>query len=204
LDAAKKTLSAREHNPPARHAVRERIVTGAAEDIIVIDECGSNLTLTPRSARAPRGERAGGDVPPTTPPTTTVIASRTLHGIGPAFLLPGATDRLALEAYVEQVGAPVLRPGHRIVLDTLRAHHSAHVYQQIAAKQCDLWFVPSYAPDVSPIEPACAKRKHAWRKADARTLDDLYPVSADTLPTITPHDARGFFLDCGYRFADAL
>ena len=70
----------------------------AAEDIIVIDECGSNLNLTPRYARAPRGERALGYVPRNTPPTTTLIASLTLQGIGPAFLLPGATDRLAFEA----------------------------------------------------------------------------------------------------------
>jgi transposase len=64
--------------------------------------------------------------------------------------------------------------------------------------------LPAYSPDLSPIEPAFAKLKQAWRKAEARTLDDLYNVIADTLPTITPHDARGFFLDCGYPLADAL
>lgn len=169
----------------------------------MIDECGSNLNFTPRYARAPRGERAVGYVPRNTPPNTTLIASLTLHGMGPAWLLPGATDRLAFEAYVEQVLAPVLRPGQLIVLDNLSAHHSARVHQVIAAKQCELWFLPSYSPDLSPIEPAFAKLKQAWRKAEARTQDHLDDTIAATLPTITPQDARSFFLDCGYRLASS-
>jgi transposase len=203
VDAKKKTLYAREQNPTARQAFRERILTVAAEDIIVIDECGSNLNLTPRYARAPCGERAVGYVPRNTPPNTTLIASLTLHGLGPALLLPGATDRLAFEAYVEQVLAPVLRPGQLIVLDNLSAHHSARVHHLIAAKQCELWFLPSYSPDLSPIEPAFAKLKQAWRKAEARTQDHLYDTIAATLPLITPQDARSFFLDCGYRLASS-
>jgi len=204
LDAEKKTLYAREQNFTARQAFRERILTVAAEDIIVIDECGSNLNLTPHYARAPRGERAVGYVPRNTPPNTTLIASLTLQGMGPAFLLPGATGRLAFEVYVEQVLAPMLQPGQIIILDNLSADHSARVSQVIAAKQCELWFLPSYSPDLSPIEPAFAKLKQAWRKAEARTQDDLYDVIAGTLPAITPHDARGFFLDCGYYLAASL
>jgi hypothetical protein len=61
--------------------------------------------------------------------------------------------------------------------------------------------LPSYAPDLFPIEPACAKRKHAWRKAEARTHADLYDAITDTLPMSTPQDARGFFVGCGYRLA---
>ncbi len=97
--------------------------------------------------------------------------------------------------------APVLRPGQRIVLDNLSAHHSARVHQVISAKQCELWFLSSYSPDLSPIEPAFAKLKQAWRKAEARTHAALYDAITDTLPTITPHDARGFFFSCGYRLA---
>ncbi len=176
-------------------------MTVAAEDIIVIDECGSNLNLTPRYARAPRGQRAIGYVPRNTPPTTTLIGSLTLAGLGPAMLLPGATDRLAFEAYVEHVLVPVLRPGQIVILDNLSAHHSVRVERLVTACQCELWFLPSYSPDFSPIELAFAKLKQDWRKAEARTLDTLYDTISASLPSITSDDAHSFFTACGYRTA---
>lgn len=167
----------------------------------MIDECGSNLNLTPRYGRAPRGKRAVGSVPRNTPPNTTLIASLTLSGIGPALLLPGATDGHAFETYVAQVLAPALRPGHIVVLDNLSVHHKACVEQLIRARGAELWFLPSYSPDFSPIEAAFAKLKTAWRNAGARTLDVLYEVIITSLSTVTANDARGFFANCGFLLA---
>lgn len=169
--------------------------------MVVIDECGSNLNLTPRYGRAPRGVRAVGRVPRNTPPNTTLIAALTLDGMGPCLLLPGATDRLAFEAYVEHVLAPALRDGQIVVLDNLSAHHSARVEQLIRARGCQLWFLPSYSPDFSPIEQAFAKLKTAWRKVGARTTEALYETVIATLPSITTQDARSFFTACGYQLA---
>ena len=84
--------------------------------------------------------------------------------MGLALLLPGATDRWAVEAYVEQVRAPALRPGQLVILDNLSSHHSARVQRLVAARACEVWFLPSYSPDLSPIEAAFAKLKQAWRK----------------------------------------
>lgn len=114
-------------------------------------------------------------------------------------LLRGATDRLAFEAYVEQVLAPALRPGQIVLLDNLSAHHSVRVRQLVAARQCELWFLPSYSPDLSPIEPAFAKLKQTWRKAGARTLATLYDTISASLPSITSDDAHNFFTNCGYH-----
>ncbi len=204
LDAQKKTLYAREQDPVARQAFRERLLTVAAEDIIVLDECGSTLNLTPRYARAPRGQRALGYVPRNTPPNTTLIASLTLDGLGPAMIVPGATDRVAFEAYVEHVLVPALRPGQIVILDNLSAHHSARVQQLVAACHCHLWFLPSYSPDLSPIELAFAKLKQAWRKVGARSLEVLYDTISTTLPSITSADAQSFFAHCGYRIPPAV
>lgn len=199
MDAQKKTLYAREQDPVARQTFRDRAATLAADDVIVIDECGSNLNLTPRYARAPRAARAIGYVPRNTPPNTTLIASLTLDGLGPAMLLPGATDRQAFEVYVEQVLAPTLRPGQIVLLDNLSAHHSATVEHLITARGCELWFLPSYSPDLSPIELAFAKLKQTWRQAGARSIEALYDAISASLPTITAEDARNFFRHCGYH-----
>lgn len=168
---------------------------------MVIDECGSNINLTRRYARAPRGVRAVGSIPRNTPPNTTLIASLTVDGIGPSMLLEGATDRLAFEAYIEHILAPSLRPGQVVILDNLSAHHSKRVETLIRARSCELWFLPSYSPDFSPIEPAFAKLKGGWRKAGARSVDELYEVVSSSLPSVTAADARGFFANCGFHFA---
>ncbi len=86
-----------------------------------------------------------------------------------------------------------------VVFDNLLAHRSARVQQLIVAKQCDLWFLPSYTPDLSPSEPAFAKLKPPWRKAQARTVDVLYDTLAASLPTITLADAAGFFAGGSYH-----
>ena len=166
---------------------------------MIVDECGSNLNLTPRYARSPREQRAYGSVPRNTPPTTTLIASLTLEGMGASLVLSGATDHLAFETYIEQVLVPTLRAGQVVVIDNLSAHKSARVHSSISACGCELWFLPSYSPDLSPIEEAFAKLKNAWRQAAARTTETLLDTICYSLPTITPSDAASFFRDCGYQ-----
>lgn len=166
---------------------------------MIFDECGSNLNLTPLYGRAPHNERAYGSIPRNTPESTTLMASLSLHGLGPALILPGATDRLAMEAYIEQVLAPSLRAGQVVVMDNLSAHKGTRVAELIAARGCELWFLPSYSPDLSPIEQAFAKLKSAWRRAEARSVELLYETITQSLPLITHDDARSFFRDCGYQ-----
>ena len=119
-------------------------------------------------------------------------------------VLPSAPDRLAFEAFVIQLLVPTLRPGHIVVLDTLSAHKSARVAEAIAARGGELWFLPSYSPDFSPIEQAFATLKNAWRQAEARTPEALLEAIATSLPSITPADARSCFYDCGYHVAPPL
>ena len=117
LDAQTQTLGATERDEQARAAYREQGAQHHADAYVIVDECGSNINLTPIYARAPKGERALGSVPRTTEKNTTLIASMTTHGMGSAMLLDGATDTTAFAMYVEQVLAPVLVPGQIVVLD---------------------------------------------------------------------------------------
>ena len=171
----------------------------AAEDLIVVDESRTNLHLTPRMARAPRGQRAYGSVPRNTPPNTTLIASLTTEGIGPSLVLDGGVDTSAFVVYIEQILAPTLRPGQIVVLDNLSVHKNPQVQTLIAARGCHLWFLPTYSPDLSPIELAFAKVKEALRRAKARTREALEDAIASAIDTITAADAQAFFKHCGYR-----
>jgi transposase len=198
VDAQKKSLGASERDEAARHAFREQVAPEPVERFVIVDECGSNLNLTPRYAYAPRGERAYGLVPRSTEANTTLIAALTSAGMGPSMLLTGATDGDAFEAYVVHLLAPSLRPGQIVVLDNLSAHKRERVRERIEGRGCQLWFLPSYSPDLSPIEEAFSKLKHLLRRAEARTREALEAAIAAALTQITPADAHAFFTHLGY------
>src|SRR5438105_7878105 len=96
-----------------------------AKQLVVVDECGSNIALTPLYARAPKGQRATESVPRNRGKNTTLIASLTLEGIGASMIIEGAANGMAFEAYVEHILVPSLQQGQVVVMDNLRVHTSA-------------------------------------------------------------------------------
>jgi transposase len=199
LDIEQKTLGATERNEQARAAYRKRVATRAADSFVIVDECGSTINLTPRYARAPQGLRAYGSIPRNTKKNTTLIASMTTAGMGPALLLDGATDTAACEAYVDHVLLPALSPGKVVIMDNLSAHKSPRRRTLVEARGCELWFLPAYSPDVSPIEEAVSKRTTVLRRAAARTRQALHAAIARALDQITALDAHRYFTHCGYQ-----
>ncbi len=198
LDPQQKTLGAAERDEQARTAYRERGAARAVQDVVVVDEWGSTSNRTPIYARASRGLRAYGQVPRNTEKNTTLIASLTTTGMGPAMLREGATDAAACEVYVEQVLVPELRAGQVVVIDNLSAHKRERVRSLSEARGCELWFLPAYAPDLSPIEEAFSKLKALVRRAEARTREARSDAMALALERITASDAHGYFRHGGY------
>jgi transposase len=198
LDAKKKTIRAAEQKEAERAAWRTQAADLPSQDLVFVDETGSHIAMTPLYAYAPRGERAVGQVPRNYGAIMTLIASMSLTGMGPAFVLDGAADSAAFEVYIEQVLAPSLKPGQIVILDNLSIHLGSRVKQAIEAKGCRLLFLPAYSPDFSPIEEAFSKLKTFLRRVGARTREDLQEAIAAALDLITVQDALGWCTHCGY------
>lgn len=194
----KKTLRASEQREEERVAWREQAQQLDANQLVFLDECGSNIALTRLYARSPQGKRAYGSVPRNKRANITLLASLSLEGMGEALVLEGSADTTAFEIYVEQMLAPSLQAGQIVVMDNLSTHTGAKVRQAIEARGCQLLFLPSYSPDLSPIEEAFSKLKTFLRRVGARTHEALQEAIRQALLTITPHDARGWFTHCGY------
>src|SRR5690606_32287012 len=107
--------------------------------------------------RALRGERCRAPVPHGHWKTTTFVGGLTLDGVVAPMTIDGAMTGAAFLAYVEQVLAPILRPGDIVVLDNLPAHKPAGVREAIEAAGAIMLFLPPYSPDFNPIEMAFAK-----------------------------------------------
>jgi transposase len=174
-----------------------------ARRLVFIDESGFQTSMTRLRARAPRGERAYARVPRNRGKNQTLIASITLEGgMGEAIAIEGATDAELFETYVEEFLAPTLRAGQVVVLDGLGAHRTERVRNLIEARGCDLVFLPSYSPDLNPIEEAFSKIKNIVRKAGARTRGALDEAISEALSAVTLEDVAGWFSHCGYRTQD--
>jgi transposase len=167
---------------------------------VFVDESGFHISMTRLYARAPRGQRAYGKVPRNRGKNTTLIAAITLEGgLGESMAVEGATDALAFEAYIEHFLAPNLKKGQVVVLDGLGAHRTDKVRDLVESAGADLVFLPSYSPDLNPIEEAFSKIKQLVRKVGARTRQGLLEAMERALAAVTPEDAAGWFAHAGYQ-----
>ena len=198
MDPEKKTLTATERDEAARQAWRARVSGVDPQRLVFIDETGSHLGLVRLYARAPRGERAVGRAPRNRGRTRTTISSLRLDGIGPGLLVEGGISTAGFEVYVEHLLAPTLKPGQIVIMDNLRQHRGERTRKLIEARGAELWFLPSYSPDLNPIEEAFSKLKTLLREAAARTHEALVAAIWAGLKAITASDARGYFIHCGY------
>ncbi len=198
LDAQKKTIAASERDEAARAAWKEEVARLDPARFVFVDETGSNRAMTPRYARAPRGERAHGQAPAQRGENLTLIAALGPEGMGAAMTLPGAVDGAACEVFVRDLLAPTLQPGQLVIWDNVAPHRGERLRDLIAARGCELRFLPAYSPDLSPIELAFSKLKERLRQAEARTREALEAAISEALAAITATDARGWFRHCGY------
>jgi transposase len=189
---------AAERDEAARAAWQQEMATVAVEDLLFLDETHTPTTLTPLRARAPRGVRAVGRVPRGRWETNSWLATLTRDGIGESVVVPGPIDGAAFDAFVTQFLVPALRPGQVVILDNLSVHKSPRARAAIEGAGCRLAFLPTYSPDLNPIELAFAKTKTTLRRAEARSFDTLVAALGTVAPTITAADAQAFFRAAGY------
>jgi transposase len=191
-------VAACERDEVGRAAWWDETLRLPVDELVFVDETGTNTAMSQRYARAPRGERAHGRAPRNHGPNTTLLACLTRAGMGPAMLVEGATTTEVFRAYIEHCLVPWLRPGQIVILDNLAAHTGERVRHLIEAAGCRLRFLPAYSPDFSPIEWAFSKLKTGLRATLARTRDALERAIASGLDQISADDAEGWFYGCGY------
>lgn len=148
--------------------------------------------------RAPRGQRLRAGIPHGHWKTTTFVAGLRLTGMVAPMVLDGPINRIAFEAYVEQVLVPELRPGDIVIMDNLSSHKGPQVRETIEAAGATLAFLPPYSPDFNPIENAFAKLKALLRKAAERTVDGLWTAIGRLIDLFTPSECANYFAAAGY------
>ena len=101
--------------------------------LVFLDESGAKTNMTRLYARSKKGERALDDAPHGHWNTTTVVAALTTQGPIAPMVLDVPMDRVAFEAYIEQVLIPELAPDSIVVMDNLSAHKSTAITEMLLA-----------------------------------------------------------------------
>lgn len=151
-----------------------------------------------RYGRGPRGQRVDGPVPHGHWKNTTFVGGLTVRGFIAPYVTDGAMNGAIFKAWVEQMLAPVLRPGDIVVMDNLPAHKVAGVRGAIEACGAELRYLPPYSPDLNPIEQAFAKLKALLRKAAERTKDGLWNTIGKLLHLFPPAECANYIANSGY------
>lgn len=180
----------------------DRISTLEAQRVIVVDESGTHIGMTPTHARAPRGQRALATSLRNYGRNLTLLSGLRLKGMEASMVIEGAVDAAVFETYVREILSPTLRSGDIVVLDNLSCHKGPAVEALIAERGAAILWLPAYSPDFSPIEHAFSKLKTFLRRAKPQSLDALIDAITRALATISDWDAIGWFTHCGFLNLD--
>jgi transposase len=185
-------------NEEARSAWREAVAQLDPEQFVFVDESGTTISLTRVYGWAPQEQRATGSVPRTHGKNTTLVAALAPDGLHTPWLIEGAMETDSFTCSIAEQLAPTLRPGQIVVLDNVSVHKADRIRQAIAARHCQLLFLPPYSPDFTPIEQAFSKIKAILRGLGARTKEALQEAVGLAIEAITRHDAAAWFAHAGY------
>ncbi len=171
-----------------------------AERFVFLDETAATTAMTRPYGWGPRGQRLIDAVPHGHWTTTTFLAGLRSDGVIAPLVLDGPVTGEVFRAYIEQMLAPNLRRGDVVVMDNVATHRVSGIREAITAAGASLLYLPSYSPDLNPIEQVFAKLKALLRKAAARSRDTLCATIATVLDAITPAECRNYLANSGYEF----
>jgi len=166
--------------------------------LVFIDETWTKTNMTPLRGWAPIGQRIRAKVPHGHWKTMTFLAALRHDRVDAPWLIDGPINGERFLLYVEKVLAPALQPGDIVVMDNLDSHKGKAVRRAVRKAGAKLFFLPTYSPDLNPIEQLFAKLKHQLRKAAKRSVETVCEAIGHILNRVTPAECSNYFANSGY------
>lgn len=141
--------------------------------LIVLDETGVNVAMSPLWARAPIGERAVCKRPANTGGNVSVVGALAAEGIIAYHALYGAMDTERFEDFIVRKLAPKLGARDIVFMDNVEFHKADCIRAAIEKTGAKVVFLPPYSPEMNPIEEGWWFFKDLMRKAAARDVPNL-------------------------------
>jgi transposase len=162
------------------------------EDRVYLDEMGSALNLKLDHGRSRRGERVYDENPTAPGETVNTVAVLTGNGIEAVDMFVGSLTARRFVLYLELFIVNLITGGKVLIMDNHPVHHAKIVRQCLEKYQVPYIYLPTYSPELNPIEEAFSKAKHRIRKRKPRLFDDLIDTVKSAIKTVTQGDISGY------------
>ena len=164
-------------------------------NLVFIDESGANLNMAITYARSTKGRRAHGSKPHNKGKKLTIIAAIAITGVIAALSFFGSNNTLSFLSYVTDVLVPQLNRDMVVVMDNLNLHTTDEVRKAIEDTGAKLVFLPTYSPDLSPIDMFWSKVKLILRSIAPRTTEQLHAAITVAFNSVSTSNLFGWFYE---------
>jgi len=172
-----------------------------APNLVFLDESSINIGMTRLYGRAFGEERVIDYVPDVRFDRLSILSSMRLDGTLVPLTYKGTLNGSLFLAYIKECLAPTLNDGDIVIMDNASPHKVKGVVEAIEERGAYVLWLPTYSPDLNPVEQLWSKLKAHLRKAKARSLDALYIALKDALDLISLSDINAWFVMANYSVA---
>ena len=169
-----------------------------ASSLIFLDESSINIGMTRLYGRAFGEERVIDYIPDVRFDRLSILSSMRLDGTMVPLTYTGTLNGELFLAYIKEFLTPTLKVGDIVIMDNASPHKVKGVVEAIEEKGAYVLWLPTYSPDLNPVEQLWSKVKAYLRKVKARTLDSIYVALKDALDSISLADIAAWFLNANY------
>ncbi len=166
--------------------------------LVFFDESSFNLAMKRASGWAPRGITPVIEAP-ARGTTVTVMGAIGLDGPRAMRIHKGSVNGEVLLDYLREDLGPTLESGDIVVMDGPRLHRIAGVAEVLAQFGATVKYLPSYSPELNPIEMTWAWCKDKIRAIAPRHLAKLKKKVTEKWEAIDAAACEGWFRHSGYH-----
>jgi len=180
---------------------------------VFIDETSAYVGQNREYGWAPSSERVHDTRPKGKKARVSLIAAISLDAAmaEQALVITDTVNQNALLVFLDTTLLPTLGKGSVLVMDNWTVHrlgqngryracpHGEEVRELVDAAGCELLYLPTYSPDLNPIEHLFAKVKAFVKRLRPDSTDKLINAFCDAVKTVTPENILKSFLHCGYK-----
>ena len=174
----KKTYGYRERDEAKRQAFLQQIADYKPAQIVFVDEAGVDDTHDYPYGYCHQSERFYDLKLGHRTERISMVSGWSDRQVVAPMTFKGYCNTLLIEAWVEQILVPALKPNQVVVMDNASFHKSSRIRELIEQAGCELLFLPPYSPDFNKIEKYWARLKHYLGKT-IHQFDSLWDAVDD-------------------------